>query len=186
MALHEHVRSDGLAIKVEPNDSTLHADHNPDLKSDAKVELNNRRHKLDPFIGKTVIDDITAYTALMKLDDSALDELVTLLVVNLITNRSLRPNGLVVRLASDLKVNLRDHWTPDAPWLKGYRKVQMVDLMKTLVGVPPLADAKHSQLVVTLAEVFAMTKAGTHGDKRVAERVSKWLPKEVVTELRGR
>jgi ParB/RepB/Spo0J family partition protein len=183
MALHEHVRSDGLAIKVEPNDSTLHADHNPDLKSAAMVELDARRQKLDPFIGKVGINDITAYTALMKLDDKVLDELATLLVVNLITNRSLKPNGLVVRLASDLKVNLRDHWTPDGPWLKGYRKVQLVDLMTTLVGIPPLAGAKHSQLVPSLAEVFAMAKAGTHGDQKVAERVSRRLPKDVAQEI---
>jgi ParB/RepB/Spo0J family partition protein len=186
MALHEHIRSEGLAIRPEPNDSSLHADHNPDFVSVAKVELEERRQTLDPLVGKTSIDDIDAYTALMKLDDARLDQLIVLLTVSLLTNRSLKPNGLVVRLASDLKMNIRDHWTPDGPWLKGYRKVQLADLMTKLVGIPPLADAKHSQLVASLAEVFSMAKAGTHGDSKVAERVSKWLPKEVATELRGR
>lgn len=186
MALHEHIRSEGLAIRPDPNDSTLHADHNPDLKSAAKVDLDERRQTLDPLVDKTVINDVDAYTVLMKLDEAKLDELIVLLTVALITNRSLKANGLVTRLASDLKVNLRDHWTPDGPWLKGYRKVQLTDLMTKLVGVPPLADSKHSQLVASLAEVFSMAKADTHGDKKVAERVCKWLPKEVATELRGR
>jgi hypothetical protein len=84
----------------------------------------------------------------------------------------------VRHLADKLKVNIRNHWSPDAAWLAGFQKIQLAELVTQLLGpahTPPL-ERKKSELVETLATLFATAADGQIEDKKLAERLNQWLP----------
>jgi hypothetical protein len=98
--------------------------------------------------------------------------------VECITAHPLRRTELVHRLAVELKVNVRDHWRPDAIWLSGFHKFQLAHLITELKGPvhAPSPERKKSELVDQLVKFFADAAEGKLEDKQLAERVNRWLP----------
>ena len=110
-----------------------------------------------------------------------MNTLIALLIVDCLTAHPLRRTALVYQLALELKVNLREHWRPDAAWLASYKKIQMAHLLVELKGAvhAPAPERKKSELVEALATLFADAAEGKLEDKELAERVNRWLPANV-------
>jgi hypothetical protein len=85
---------------------------------------------------------------------------------------------LVHLLATELKVDLRQCWQPDAAWLSSYTKIQLSHLMVELRGptYAPAPDKKKSELIEALAKLFTNAAEDKLEDKKLAERVNRWLP----------
>lgn len=177
LILHEKVRSEALAVRYEPNGTTLHASDDG-FKSAAFDALRAKRAKLDPFIDKHHVEDREAYDALREVSASKPDSLIELLTVECLTAHMLRRTELVTRLADELGVNVRDHWRPDAAWLASFQKIQLAHLITELRGPAhaPAPERKKSELVEVLAKLFADAGEGRLEDKKLAERVNRWMP----------
>jgi ParB/RepB/Spo0J family partition protein len=178
LILHEKVRSEALAIRHEPNGTTLHAMIGDDFSSSALDTLQSKRAKLDPFSDDHYVEDTEGYERLGKLSDSKMDALLDLLTVECVTAHMQRRTELVHRLAEELKVNVRNFWRPDRAWLSSYQKIQLAHLITELKGSvhAPAPERKKSELVDELAKLFADAAGGKLEDKKVAERVNCWLP----------
>jgi ParB family chromosome partitioning protein len=178
MILHEKIRSDALAVRHEPNATTLYASNEEGFTSSSRDRLTAKRQKLDPFAHTPGVSDVEAYERLSKLSASKLDALIDLLVVECVTAQLRRPTELVQRLAEELKVNLRAHWRPDAAWLGGFQKLQLSHLMVELKGqvFAPAPDRKKSELVEDLTQLFTDAAEGKLQDQQLAEKVNRWLP----------
>lgn len=182
LALHDKVRSDGLAIRGEANTTTLHAEHGEGLRSGTFQALRSRREAIDPFHSEPWIEDAEAYKRLCGLSEEVLDELIAVLTADLLSGHGQRETPLITLLAAELKVSLREHWTPDAGWLAGYQKIQLADLIGTLKGPVYRAaalQAKKAELVERLAALFSQAATATGGfdDPELAGRVNGWVPK---------
>jgi len=177
LILHEKVRSEGLDIGHEANGSTLHASVDG-FVSAAFDRLQDKRSKLDPLVQEHFVEDVEAYERIGKLSAAKLDGLIDLLIVDRITAHMQRPTPLVSRLAEELKVNLRDHWRPDAAWLSSYQKIQLAHLVVELKGPvhAPAPETKKSALVAVLEKLFTDAADGKLEDKQLAGRVNSWLP----------
>jgi hypothetical protein len=137
LILHEKVRSEALAVRHEANGITLHASGDG-FSSPAMDRLREKRDKLDPFHGQTFVEDCKGYEQFGKLSPAKLDALIDLLIVECLTAHPLRKTPLVHLLVTELKVNVRDFWRPDADWLSGFQKIQLAQLIVELRGsVPP-------------------------------------------------
>lgn len=178
MALHDKVRPEALTIRRDVNDSTLHAEHHDGFKSEAKDRLDKLRAECDPLAQKLVASDVEAFDILAKLSDEKLDALIAVLAVGLLGNSMRYAASLVVQLGGKLKVNLREHWTPDADWLKSYRKVQLIDL-QTKLGTSADPGLKHSELIQQLDALFKSAKARKLQDKAVVKSFNNWSPTEI-------
>ena len=166
LLLHEKVRSEALAVRHEPSGTTLHA--TADRFSSAVFEkLREKRAKLDPFEKEHYVPDVQAYERLGKLSPAKLDALIDLLLVDCITAHPVRSTELVGHLASQLKVNVREHWRPDAAWLSGFQKIQLAHLIVELEGAihAPAPERKKAELVEQLAKLFADAAEGKLEDK---------------------
>ena len=114
-----------------------------------------------------------------ELSASQLDRLIDALVVGCVTAHLHHRSGLVRALAAEMKVNVRDTWRPDAAWLAGYRKGQLAHLLAQLRGPvydPARENRKKSELVEVVATLFTDAADGRLEDKKLAERVNRWLP----------
>jgi ParB family chromosome partitioning protein len=178
LILHEAVRSDALSVRRDMNATSLHAGNEESFSSPSQQHLSKLRAKLDPFADAHFLKDTDAYEKLSKLSNAKLDSLIDLLIVECVTADLRRPTELVFRLGEELKINLRKHWKPDANWLSGYRKIQLLDLLTTLTGTDASnePERKKSELVDTLAKLFHEAADGTLEDKAMADRVNAWLP----------
>jgi hypothetical protein len=178
LILHDKVRSEALAIHHEANGTTVHASTGETFKSEAFDRLSQKRAKLDPFVNQHHVEDVQGYEALAKLTDGKLRGLIDLLVVECLTAQMIRRTPLVEHLAKQLKVNIRDHWRPDAEWLSGFQKIQLAHLVTELKGSlhAPGPERKKSELVELLVKLFTDAAEGTVEDKEVAARVNAWLP----------
>ena len=177
MLLHEKVRSEALAIRHDANGTTLCA-NGDGFKSAAHDRLQAIRAKLDPLVKEHYVDDVQAYEQLGQLSEKKLDALIDLLVVELVTSHLQRPTPLVVRLAEELEVNVRDDWRPETNWLGSFQKIQLAHLvteLKGLVHAPP-PERKKSELVQQLTKLFADAAEGKLEDNVLATRVNAWLP----------
>jgi ParB/RepB/Spo0J family partition protein len=175
LVLHDHVHGEALAVRHEPNGTTLHADHTDGFTSAARDALRQRRAELDPLHGRTFVAEGDAYATLAALPDAQVEALIDLLTVECVTAHLQRPTALVGRLAAELGVNVRQHWRPDAAWLGGYRKAQLVHLVYQLRG-PAAERKKKGELVAELAQLFADAAEGRLTDAPLAERLNAWLP----------
>jgi len=110
------------------------------------------------------------YAALMELSVEELDAYLHTLATTLPGFAGDRRDKLTARIAGDLGVTARSAWTPDAAWLKGYRRADLVALIGEVapgVHAPEaLAKSKHKDLAALAGEVLA-------GDTDAARR---WLP----------
>ncbi len=179
LILHDKVRSEAIAIRHEANGTTLHALQGVLFQSDAFDRLAKQRAKLDLFHDEHFVDDRTGYARLGELSAGKLDSLIDILVVQHITAHMQRRTDLVHLLATELKVNIRDHWRPDSGWLAGYQKSQLSHLMAELRGPtydPSRETRKKSELVEALALLFADAAEGKLEDKMLAERVNGRIP----------
>jgi ParB family chromosome partitioning protein len=179
LMLHEKVRSEALAIRHESNGTTLHATGGESFASATFDRLAKQRSKFDPFKEDSSVDDGAAYARLGELSPSKLDSLIDLLIVDSLTAHMQRRTELVHLLATELKVNIRDHWRPDSAWLSGYQKIQLSHLLAELRGPvysPAHENRKKSELVEALALLFADAAEGRLEDKQLAGRVNGWIP----------
>jgi ParB family transcriptional regulator, chromosome partitioning protein len=179
MLLHDKVRSEALAMRHDANGVTLHATQTEGFTSPAREAIAAKLAKLDPFADQPIVDDVEAYQALAKLSPAKLDALIEVLIAELVTAHSLRPTPLVQHLATELKVDVRKEWRPDAAWLANYQKCQLAHLMAELRGPaynPDTENHKKSELVEMLAALFTDAAEGRLEDKALAERVNTWLP----------
>ena len=180
LALHPKVRRDALAIRSDANAVTLHADNSDGFTSAALQATRIRRVEIDPLNDGYSLDESEAYEKLRGLDEATLDELARLLVVECITANMARVTPLVRTLATELGVNVRRYWRPDAAWLNAYKKCQLGHLVGELRGAvysPPAADKhKKSELVEMLAKLFTDAADGRLDDVKLAERVNAWQP----------
>ncbi|MBX3357324.1 MAG: ParB/RepB/Spo0J family partition protein [Phycisphaeraceae bacterium] len=182
LALHDKVTSDAIALRREANGTTLHAGASETFKSDVFAALRKERDAIDPFKKDRIVYEEDAYKRLCKLNEKALDELLVVLLADCLTGHGQRETALLGMLATELKVAVRDHWTPDAEWLSGYQKIQLADLVGTLGGKARGSAAlsrKKSALVEELAALFSQARTQPKGfeDKTLAERVNAWTPK---------
>jgi hypothetical protein len=182
LILHEKVRSEALSVRHEANGTTLHAS-GEGFVSPAFDRLKGKRAKLDPFQAQHLVEDSQGYEQFEKLSASKLDALIDLLIVDCITAHMLRPTALVQRLAEELKIDVRDHWRPDAGWLSSFQKIQLAHLIVELKCPvqAPVSESKKSALVEVLAKFFADAAEGRLEDKQLAERVNSWLPSNLRT-----
>jgi hypothetical protein len=193
MILHEKIRSEALSVRRDANGTTLHAS-SPEFISAAFDRLNEKRAKLDPFNTEHFVEDAAGYETLGTLSAAKLDALIDLLIVETITAHPLRPTALVRHLAEELKINLRDHWRPDAAWLSSFQKIQLAHLIVELKGAvnAPSPETKKSALIEALAKLFAEAAEGKLDDRPLADQVNAWLPfnlramKEATIEPRRR
>jgi ParB family chromosome partitioning protein len=179
LVLHDHVHGEALAVRHEPNDTTLHADHTDGFASAARDGLRQRRAELDPFHGRTFVAEGEAYATLAALPDAQVEALIDLLTVECVTAHLQRPTPLVSRLATELGVHLRHQWRPDVAWLAGYQKAQLVHLAYDLRGPaygPAAERKKKSELVAELAQLFADAAEGRMADAQFAAKLNAWLP----------
>lgn len=179
MILHDKFRSEALAVRHEPNGTTLHASQGETFASAAFDRLSKQRSKLDPFADDHYVEDHSGYARLSELSPSKLDALTDLLIVDCLTAHLQRETELVTLLAGELGVNVRDYWRPDSAWLEGYQKIQLAHLMAELRGPvydPARETRKKSELVEALAKLFADAAEGKLEDKPLAERANRWLP----------
>ncbi len=178
LLLHEKVRSEALAMRHDANGTTLCASNSEGFKSPAYDRLRAIRAKLDPFADAHDVEDCEAYDRLGKLSQAKLDALIDVLMVDLITAHLQRPTPLVVRLAEELNVNVRDDWRPDAAWLGAYQKIQLAHLVTELKGAinAPPPDRKKSELVEQLDRLFTDADQGKLDDKKLAAQVNAWVP----------
>ncbi len=177
LILHDKVRSEALSIRHDANGTTVVTTQDG-FTSACLDRLTEKRADLDPFSKQHVMDDVAAFEALGKLSDAKIDTLIDLLIAECIHAHMVRPTQLVQRLAETLQVDVRNDWRPDADWLSGYQKIQLAHLIGELKGAmhAPLPERKKSDLVTELAKLFADAAAGTLADKKLAERVNRWLP----------
>ena len=178
LILHEKVRSDALAIRHEANGTTLLATKGETFASAVFDRLKEKRAKLDPFADKPFVNDCQAYQHLEEISDAKVDALIDLLVVECITTQMQKCTELVQHLADELKVNIRDFWRPDAAWLSSFQKIQLAHLIAELRGPEhtPAPERKKSELVEELARLFTGAVEDKLQDKKLAERVNRWLP----------
>lgn len=186
IALHPKVRRDALAIRSEANAVTLHADNSDGFTSAALDAMRKRRIEIDPLQDGYSHDESDAYDKLRGLDEPTLDELARLLVVECITANMARMTPLVRTLATELGVNVRRYWRPNASWLNAYKKCQLAHLIGELRG--PVFDRKtadgrkKSELVAMLDKLFTDAAEARLDDLRLAERVNAWLPSNLRPE----
>jgi ParB/RepB/Spo0J family partition protein len=186
LLLHDRVRGEALAVRRDANAVTLHADHADCFTSTAHDELRQRRDELDPIRDRPIASDADGYAALAAVPDAQVEALIDVLTVQCLTAHLLRRTDLVCRLAEDLGVQVRDHWRPDAAWLAGYQKAQLVHLTYQLRGPafgPAAERKKKSELVAELAQLFADAAAGTLADGPLAARLNWWLPANLRPQL---
>ena len=179
LVLHERVRSEALAVRHDANGTTLHADRTDGFASAARDELRQRRAELDPFHGRPFITDTDAYATLVAVPEAQVEALIDLLTVECVTAHLQRRTDLVWRLSVELGVDVRQLWRPDAAWLAGYQKAQLVHLVYTLRGPAygPAAERKRkSEIVAELATLFADAAEGRMEDGSLATRLNAWLP----------
>jgi ParB family chromosome partitioning protein len=179
LLLHDRVRGEALAVRRDANAVTLHADHADGFTSAAHDDLRQRRDELDPIRDRPVVSDADGYADLTTVPDAQVDALINLLTVECVTAHLLRRTDLVCRLATDLAVDVRHHWRPDAAWLAGYQRAQLVHLVYQLRGPafgPAAERKKKGELVAEVAQLFADAAEGRLTDAPLAERVNTWLP----------
>jgi hypothetical protein len=153
------------------------------------VQRNNpeKHTELDPFVQEYFVEDHAAFRRLAALSDSRLARLIELLVVECVTAHLQRRTELVHLLATELEVNFRRSWQPDAVWLAGYQKIQLAHLRAELHGKvydPAQETGKKSELVDALAKLFSGAAEGKLEDKQLAERANAWLPANL-REVKG-
>jgi ParB family chromosome partitioning protein len=179
LILHEKVRSEALSVRHEASGTNLHVGHTDGFASSALDALCQRRAELDPLYEKHYVEDHDAYVAMQALPDKQVHALIDLLTVECITAHLQRRTELVWRLASELGVEVRHCWRPDAKWLSGYQKIQLAHLIGELRG-PVYARAaegrKKSELVSELAKLFADAAEGRLEDAGLTSKLNTWLP----------
>ena len=178
LILHDKVRSEALAIHHEASATSFHATNGQGFSSAAFDQLQQKRSKLDPFLGKSFVEDGEAYEAFSNFSDSKLNALIDLLTVECLTAHLHRRTELVQRLADELKVNIRAYWKPDTAWLGSFQKIQLAHLITELRGPvhAPAPERKKSDLVEVLEKLFTDASAGKLEDNVLAERLNQWLP----------
>jgi ParB family chromosome partitioning protein len=178
LILHDKMRSEALAIRHDANSTTIHATRSEGFTSQVRDRLSEKRAAVDPVKDEQFIEDHQAYTRLGKLSATRLDALIDVLVVECVTAHLQRRTEMVCQLADELNVDIRKSWRPDAHWLGGYQKIQLASLVTELKGpmhVPP-PERKKSELVAELDKLFADAAEARLEDKKLADRVNKWLP----------
>ena len=179
LVLHERVRSEALAVRHDASATTLHADRTDGFASAARDELRQRRAEVDPFHDRPFVTDTDAYATLAGVPEAQVETLIDLLTVECVTAHLQRRTDLVWHLSVELGVDVRQLWRPDAAWLAGYQKAQLVHLTYGPRGPAygPAAERKRKpEIVAYLATLFADAAEGRVEDASLAAKLNAWLP----------
>jgi len=177
MILHQKIHSESLAIRHDPDGVALRAG-SEGFSSPIFDQLREKHKNLDPFVDQHYVDDCVGYEQLKQLSPAKLDALIDLLIAECLTTHLHRGTQLVQHLATELKVNIRDSWRPDADWLSSFQKIQLSHLITELKGLvhAPAPERKKSELVDLLAKLFTDAAGGKMKDKPLQERLNAWMP----------
>lgn len=182
LALHPKVHSLALTVRRQSNEPVKLVGKAAGTSEPAlRQQQRERFAAIDPLKDSVVIDDTDAYEIVSRLREKELDALIAVLVMETIIGQSHREVPLISLLAEEMKVSLRDHWTPDAEWLGGYQKAQLAHLIGELRGQAHGSAAlnrKKSELVAELAGLFekAAKNPKEIEEEGVADRVNRWVP----------
>lgn len=191
MTLHRTVQNSGLLVRADADPIERYVEihrreDGPGFQSANWDALESGWEACEVFDGETWLDTPEAYERLMALRDEQLDELITHLTVRLVSGALHHRSRLTAQLADELEIKVRDDWMPGESWLKGYKKIQLVGLIGELRG-PAFGSAaekmKKSEMVKSLAELFAQAHAGQIEDEALAERLNRWQPSCLVPEV---
>lgn len=145
MALHDNVGREAIMVRTHATGADLHADTSGEFRSAMREAQIQRRAEVDPFVNLTTLSEVGMYERLKDLSEPELDALLATLTVRILTNRLESRSPLIGVLMSDLRINLRDHWTPDERWLNRYTKPQLAHLLVTLQESNETADLQRSE-----------------------------------------
>lgn len=184
MMLHGTVQNNGLLIRsdadpIERYVELQSGEHGSGFSSPLWDELAAGRDKCDIFDDCAWLETPEAYPKLMALKDKQLDQLLSHLTVRAVSGALHHRSPLTAQIADELEIEVREHWLPTESWLKGYRKIQLAGLIGQLRGPAHGAAAermKKSELVTSLATLFAKARAGELEDEALADRVNNWQP----------
>jgi ParB family transcriptional regulator, chromosome partitioning protein len=177
LILHPKVRGESLAIHHDSNETNVYAANTDGFTCPALDALRTKRAEIDPFSGDNSISDCEAYSRLLVLSEAQLDSLIHLLTVESLTAHLMHPTELVRSLATELAIDLRKHWRPDAAWLGNYQKLQLSNLICNLQGpTGGLDEKKKTELVEHASKLFADATEGRITDDRIRRSVNDWLP----------
>lgn len=121
------------------------------------------------------------YDGLCQLSDAELDRLLTLLPILCFGQERLEAldgdDSLFNRVAADLKVNMRDWWTPDVGFLTGLRREQLLAVAEGSGATSRFTGFKNwtkTELVQALSRFF--TEVRTIAEDEAAQNAGTWLP----------
>jgi ParB family chromosome partitioning protein len=128
-------------------------------------------------------DPVKVYEAVKAMPDGDLERLHTLLTVLTFGQGSLdsldRGRSLFNAVASDLGIDMRRHWRPDAAFLSKRRKDQLVEIAKesgASIRMGALKDYSKATLVEALVKHFERTKAAPDEAPDYDLKGRDWLP----------
>lgn len=132
------------------------------------------------------LSELALYEAVRGLSDQDLTGLQTLLVVLSFSQESLErldtKDSLFNRVARDLTVAMRNHWTPDAGFLAKRNREQLVAIAKEsgfIDGHGPIGSMKKGDLVAALAKHF--DNAFVASDPLPSQiKAREWLPEAML------
>lgn len=109
------------------------------------------------------LDEILAFATIIKFGQVSCDEPDT------------RENSLFNLVATDIQVEMRDHWTPDITFLNGRTQSQLVDIAGESGYFGYVGGYKKAELVNCLLKHFdASLKADKPDDRQ--QKANNWIP----------
>ena len=131
-------------------------------------------------------DDLTVYEAVRGLSDHDLDQLETLLIVLTFgqgdCQRLDSRDSLFNRVARDLGVDMRNHWTPDRSFLERRTRDQLVAIAADCgyaEGAGQVSSYKKADLVNCLIRHFQSAKTAA-APTPAQQKARDWLPEAML------
>lgn len=128
------------------------------------------------------MEDVDLYEAVKKLSDHELDELHTLLAAlsfgQIGCDTLDTGDTLFNRVAKDLRVDMKNHWKPDASFLDRRNRIQLAAIAKECgyaEGRSGVANYKKSELVSGVLKHFADAFAAAK-PSATQKKATEWLP----------
>jgi ParB family chromosome partitioning protein len=123
------------------------------------------------------------YAALGQLSDEELDRLMVLVLVLCFGQQEPDTldtvDSLFNRIGAELGVNMREWWVPDAPFLSGVRREQLLMVALecgAMTRIQGLTSRSKTEVVEKLAEHFAVASLLPGADDEAYRAANRWLP----------
>ena len=131
-------------------------------------------------------DDLTVYEAVRGLSDHDLDQLETLLIALTFGQHDCQRldarDSLFNRVARDLAVDMRNHWTPDRSFLERRTRDQLVAIAADCgyaEGAGQVSSYKKADLVNCLIRHFQSAKTAA-APTPAQQKARDWLPEAML------